>query len=156
MLRAIKLPNKTEKEKPILEPLILFYRITSEISLLRSIASLVVTQPGIFVFKSYVSILERLYLRVVLSPGIYSSTHTQIRSYLSQLDEPLISAEEVLQVLPYPVNHANLVSITTRSRDDISMANVVAAQDIVTAVEYSSDTWFNLFLNVSFKSLNII
>ena len=92
---------------------------------------------------SYVSILERLYLRVVLSPGIYPSTCTQIRSDPSQLDEPLISAEEVLQGLPYPVNDTNLVSITTRSRDDISMANVVAAQDVVTAVEYSSTTLCN-------------
>ena len=113
------------------------------IILLRSILSLIATQAGIFIVKSYLSILERLYLRVVLSPGIYLSTYTQIRSDLSQLDDPLINAEEVLQVLPYPVNHANLVSITTRSRDDVSMANVVAAQGIVTAVEYSSTTLCN-------------
>ena len=80
---------------------------------------------------------------MVLSPGIYPSTYTQLLSDLSQLEDPLISAEEVLQFPPYPVNHANLVSITTRSRDDVSMANVVAAQDIVTAVEYSSTTLCN-------------
>ena len=74
----------------------------------------------------YLLILECLYLRVVLSQGIYQCTYTQIQSDLSQLDEPLTSAEEVLQPRPYPVNHANLVSITTGLRDDdVSMATVV-------------------------------
>ena len=51
--------------------------------------------------------------------------HANTLSDLSQLDGPLIYAGEVLQVLPHPVNDANLVSITTGLRDDVSIVTVV-------------------------------